>query len=436
MPNLSPFQTVLLAVFGALAVSGVLIFALFVNNSVGESIGPVTVWGTFEQNAFRTVLRQAAEKDERLSEVSYIQKDEEGYAASLTEALAEGSGPDLFLLEQNYAVRDAGKVLPIPYTNFSETQFRNTFIEAANPFLGEDGVIAIPILADPLVLYWNRDLLGAAGYATPPQFWDELQGMAQNITKKNDAGRILKSAVSFGEYQNVSNAKDILAMLILQAGGAITTKNSAGRLISALSRALGGAPAAESALRFYTEFADPSKTIYSWSRALPESRAAFATGDVALYVGYASEKASIARTNPNLNFAVASMPQARSSQKTIDVARAYGLATARAAKNPQGALTAASLLAASDVSEALSTVYGIPSARRDVLSSSASSGSFTSEEDLFNKQAILSRAWLDPDPQKTDEIFRAMIENVTTGTLRVPEAVGRASQELDYILDI
>lgn len=436
MPNLSVFQTVLLAAFGALAVSGVLIFALFVSNNSGTTIGPVTIWGTLEESAFRVVLRQTAENDERLSQVAYIQKDEDGYTAELTEALASGTGPDLFLLRQDYAVRDAAKVLAIPYDQLSETQFRNAFIDAAEPYLGEEGVIAIPILADPLVLYWNKDMLAAAGYARPPQYWDQLQGMAQNITKKNDAGQILKSTISFGEYRNVDYAKDILSMLILQAGGLITAKNSAGRLTSALSRTGGGSQATESALRFYTEFADPSKTIYSWSRALPDSRTSFSTGNVALYIGYASERNLITRMNPNLNFAVAPMPQARTSEKVIDVARVYALATARAAKNPQGAVTVSSLLASADVSKALSTVYGIPSARRDVLSASESSESFTTEADLFNKQAIVSRAWSDPDPQRTDEVFRAMIENVTTGTLRLQEAVGRAHQELDHILDI
>ena len=434
MLKLSVFQTTLLAVFGALAVSGVLIFALLVSSNVGSSIGPVTIWGTFEESAFRVVLRQLAENDNRLSQVTYIERDKENYETEITEALAGGTGPDLFILRDDYALRDSAKVLPIPYEQFSETQFRNTFIEAAEPFLGE-GVLAIPLLADPLVLYWNRDMLAGAGYAEPPRYWDELQGMAQAVTKKNDAGQILKSTISFGEYRNVNHAKDIITTLILQAGGSITTENSAGRLISALSRS-GGSSAAESALRFFTEFADPSKAIYSWSRALPESRTAFSSGDVALYIGYASEKDLITRMNPNLNFAVAPMPQARGTQGVIDSARVYALATVRSSKNPQGAIITASILASAEASGALSTVFGIPSARRDVLGPGDPSGSFTTEADLFNKQALISKAWSDPDPQRTDEVFRAMIENVTTGALRLPEAVVRAHQELDNILKI
>jgi len=364
MPTLSVFQTVLLAIFGALAVSGVLIFALVVGGGGGNTIGPITIWGTLEESAFRAVIRQLAEEDERLAQVSYVEKDAEGYVALLTEALAENTGPDLFLLRQDYAVRDAGKVFPIPFDSFSETQFRNTFIEAADPYLSPNGVLAIPILADPLVLYWNRDMFSSAGYANPPRYWDELDGMSQNITKKNDAGQILKSTVSFGEYRNVNNAKDILATLILQAGSPITAKDSTGQLVSALQPGSGGgAQATEAALRFYTEFADPSKARYSWSRALPESRSAFASGDLALYIGFASEKPIIARMNPNLNFAAAPLPQARSADHAINTARVYALATSKTAQNPSGAFLIASLLASTDVSQSFSAVVATLSHR-------------------------------------------------------------------------
>src|SRR3990167_5766793 len=115
MPKLSVFQTVLLTVLGAIAVSGVLIFALVVGGGGGNSVGPVIIWGTLEEGAFRAVIRQISENNDTLSQVTYIAKDEKTYASELTEALASGAGPDLFLMRQDYAVRDAGKVLPIPF---------------------------------------------------------------------------------------------------------------------------------------------------------------------------------------------------------------------------------------------------------------------------------------------------------------------------------
>jgi hypothetical protein len=74
---------------------------------------------------------------------------------------------------------------------------------------------------------------------------------------------------------------------------------------------------------------------------------------------------------------------------------------------------------------------GIPSARRDVLSQNAQG-----DDDLFNKQAIIARTWVDPDPAKTDEIFRGMIETTTSGAALVTEAVTRADQEMAHILGL
>ncbi|MFA7309468.1 MAG: extracellular solute-binding protein [Candidatus Paceibacterota bacterium] len=432
MKGLSIFQITLLAVFAAIAVAAVLIFAFAVGGSTSASTGPVKIWGTLDATAFNTVIRQAVESDTRLSQVIYVQKEEKTFITEVTDALASGQGPDLILLRQDYAYSQAGKLIPIPYAKLSQTQFANTFVESANTFLSENGVLAIPLAVDPLVLYWNRDMLSTAGFSKPPQYWDELYVMARTMTKRSDNGAITKSAIAFGEYVNVDNAKDILSLLILQAGGAITARDNSGRVVPALSPKTGDlTQATPSALRFYTEFADPSKDDYTWNRSLADARQAFATGDLAMYVGYASEQPLILRMNPNLNFAAAPIPQRRGAPRATDVGHTYGFATPRTSGNPSGAITVAYVLASTDTSKNLSTALGIPSARRDVLAQPAQG-----EDELFNKLAIITRAWIDPDPAKTDDIFRGMIEDTTSGASLLSEAVTRAEQQLEHILGL
>ena len=432
MKKLSMFQLLLLVVFGGLAIAGVLIFSLAIGGGETNTVGAIKIWGTLDKGAFTTILRQASESSGQLTQVSYEQKDATTYEAELTNALASGTGPDLFLLRQDYALKNAGKVFAVPFSALSQGQFESTFIEGARPFLAQNGVLAVPILADPLVLYWNKDMLASAGFAQAPKYWDELFDMAQKISTRDAAGSIVKSAIALGEYRNVTNAKDILATLILQAGGDITAFDSGGRLTPALMPRVGGAAQTTvSALRFYTEFADPSKNDYSWNRSLPESQKAFAAGDVALYIGYASEAPLLSRMNANLNFAIAPMPQIRSAENALNTARVYGLAASRAGKNPNGAITAAFLLVSADNASALSTALGIPSARRDIVNRTAQGA-----DDLFNKQAILAHSWFDPDPVATAEVFRAMIENTTSGSQLVTEAVQRADQELARILGL
>ena len=292
MKKLSGFQLTLLAVFGACAVAGVLIFAIATSTAKSSTVGPVTIWGTVDGPTFTSMIQNAANTYPALSQVTYVQKNSTTYTTDLTAALAAGSGPDLFMMTQDRAVPDSGEVALIPFTSVSVTQFQNAFIEGANPFLVPKGVVALPIAADPLVLYWNKDLLATAGYAQPPQYWDQLFDMATKLTKRDDAGNILTSTIALGEYQNIDDAKDILAALILQAGGTLTTYDSTGKLDSTISKSgiSSSEPAVETALRFYTEFADPSKTDYSWNGSLPKASQDFAQGNLGLYVGYASEE--------------------------------------------------------------------------------------------------------------------------------------------------
>lgn len=431
MRKLTTFQIVLLSVFGALGVTGVLIFALAVGGGNNESIGPVELWGTFDAATVSLVLQQAADVDERLGAVTYVKKDPTTYETELTNALASGVGPDLFFLRQDYVVKNATKTYPIPLESLPRSDFRETFVEAADPYSTSVGTLAIPLLVDPLVLYWNRDILGEHGYAKPPLFWDEIPAMAETITTRNEGGGIKRATIAFGEAANIPHAKSIVSALILQAGGSITRQNEEGTIEPALAGGEGTLASSESALRFYTEFADPSKVDYSWNRSLPPAQKAFAAGDVALYVGFASEAGAITAANPNLNFAIARLPQIRDAARQVNTARVYGLAISRASDNPTGAMTAASTLAKAEFSKLFSSAFGMPSALRDVLAVPAE-GYF----DLFQREALIARSWIDPDPEKTNAIFRGMIESVSSGALRLSDAIMRADQEIGELIEI
>ena len=425
------FQVILLCVFGACAIAGVLIFALAVGRGSSNTIGNVVIWGTFDGNEFTDILRTLADSNTDLLGVSYVQKDPDTYIQQLTDALASGKGPDLFILRQDYAINQEQRVIPLSFTELPRTDFESRFSDATAPFITPDNILAVPILVDPLVLYWNKDMLNTAGYAKAPQYWDEVQDMAQKITKRTETGTIIKATIPFGLYRNVNNAKEILSMLVMQAGGQIVARDFEGILQAELApQQRDVAQASLAALRFYTEFADPSKPGYTWNASLPEARKAFIAGDLALYIGLSSEKNLIKAANPNLNFAIAPVPQRRSATKSIDSGYTYAFAIPRTTKNALGALQVAYKLAAPDTATIISQRLNMPSARRDVLAKP-----FTSDLNDFNKQAILVRSWSDPDPVKTSEIFRAMIEDTVSGSLLLGEAVQRADRQIATLLD-
>jgi len=217
MPKLSTFQITLLAIFGSLGIAGVLIFALITAGSSSSSIGAVVIWGTLDSTAINLALRDATDNDSRFSQGTYIKIDPTLYDAQLKTALASGRGPDLFIMADDHAYRDASYALHIPYEQFPQSQFKSTFLDTATPFLGQDGVVGVPILVDPLVLFWNKDALATAGIAAPPQYWDQVPAMVESLVKKGDSGNIEKGGIALGTYQNINSAKDILATLVMQA---------------------------------------------------------------------------------------------------------------------------------------------------------------------------------------------------------------------------
>lgn len=434
----SIFQIILLAAFGALAVGGVLIFAFAVGTDKNKDvIGLVVIWGTLDKPTFDDVLEREVQINQALTGVSYEQRDASTFDQELASAMAEQRGPDLYIISSDDAVRNEARVTPITYGEISERQYKDAFAEATNPFLGEKGIVAIPFLVDPLLMYWSRDLLAGAGYAQPPSTWDQIPAMAQKITVRDTTGSVRKSAIAMGTYANIENAKQSLSMLMMQAANVassvpepIVGHNNEGALVSVMGSSFGkSSPPATDALRFYTEFANPAQSDYSWNSSMGSARSSFAQGQVALYLGFASEQTLIRAMNPNLSFSVIPMPQLPTSARQITYGRAYGFAIPLASKNAQGAIMVAQLFASASTSAAFARAYGMAPASRVALD--APEGP---QQTMTNRAALIAKNWIDPDPQATNAIFRDMIGAVLSGASTIPDALSQADQRLMHLL--
>lgn len=429
--RISTFQIILLCVFGAIGVAGILIFALATAGNSNGGLVPVTIWGTFDATTVKEVLRAAAEQDSRLSQVTYVQQDPSTFEQTLANALASGTGPDIIILRGDEALYDQDKLYPIPYSSVSQSQFENTFVDASDVYLTPSGVLGLPILVDPLVLYWNRDMLATAGVAQPPQYWDELPADVPKLVQTDDAGTLQQEAIALGTYSNITGAKDILSMLIEQTGSQVTALNSAGSYVPALAQGGNASAGAQGALSFYTEFANPSQSEYTWNDAQPDAEQAFASGKLAMYIGYASEQSQIVAANPNLDFSAAPVPQLRSAQTAIDEGTVYAVAIPKNDPNLESALTVASIIATAPVEQALSEALGLAPARRDVIAESTST---VDNAQLFDQMALIVHTWADPDPSQTGPIFQSMIDDTDSGAMNVSDAIGRANQQLGDLL--
>jgi ABC-type glycerol-3-phosphate transport system substrate-binding protein len=426
MKSMSNFQIIVTGVFVILTILGVGIFAAFGGLLGTSAIGPVTIWGTMDSNSMNQILQTLRPQDKDLQEVTYIQKDPATYQSTLINAIAAGTGPDLFMINEEQMGAFTDKILSIPYNTISQSTFTNSYINEAGVFLNSTGAWALPFTVDPLVMYWNRDVLASAGVGQAPQYWNDFLTIAPKITSLDSSQNVQQSAVALGTWSNITNAKAILSALFMQAGEPIIGHDGQGYLASVFGATPIGASEnpAESALRFYTEFANPSKTSYSWNRSLPNSTQAFVAGDVAIYFGFASEMSSIAQQNPNLHFSVAVLPQLQGSSAHLTYGLMTGLAIPRSAANVKGALAVAEKLSSQLGVQTTVAQTGLPAVRTDV----AVDTSANAAAQVFSQSALISRGWFDPNSNATNGIFQTMIESVTTGASDPAQAVSEAAQ--------
>ncbi len=425
---MSKFQIILLIFFGAFIILGVLSFSFFHGSAAPAQ--NVTLWGPFAQNDINNFVQASGLYQDHTLNINYVQVSPANFNTQFTEALAEGRGPDLVILTQDQMWQERNKLALIPYSIVKQSEFQSTFVDEGDLFTTTQGVMALPMIVDPLILYTNRDLLNGAAIAEPPAYWDQFYDYANKLTIKDQAGNIKQSLISLGEASNIPHAKDIVSLLMLQAGTPITDFQS-GSLTPELTNQFGLPEAPGSAaLNYYTQFANPQKPFYSWNRALSSAQTNFVSGSSALYLGYASELPTLKAKNPNINIGVTHVPQSRVVGKMVTFGKIYGIAIVKTSANPNSDLTAAQKLVSTSAIAALSAVTGLPPARRDLLSNKPGDG----VKSLFYDGALQAKGWLDPDPVKTEQVFDDMISTVTSGRALPADALSTADGNLRNLI--
>lgn len=429
--KMTTFQLVFTGVFVLCIMLGVAAFALL-STGGGSGVGTVAMWGTMEQSSIDQMLQVLRSTDKSFQGVTYVQKSAATYESTLTNAIAGGSSPDLFLVSQDEIGFFSDKVQMIPYSAVSQSEYASSFIDEAQLFSTPEGSLALPFSIDPLVMYWNRDLFASAGVSQPPKYWTDFFTIAPQMTSLDASRTIVVSAATLGLWSNISHAKAILSALVMQTGDGIVVRGADGVVQVVFGIPPPKAPdnPAGSALQFYTEFANPGKATYSWNRSLPQSKDAFAGGQAAVYFGFASEYSLLRAQNPNLHFSVALLPQIKADSPGLTFGQMLGLAIPRTARNPNGALAIAQKFSAASGVVVVAQTLSLPPVRRDVVVDTSNNAAAA----VFVQSARVARAWLDPNTAATDDLFKTMIESVVSGQATPTEAVQDASRALAALL--
>jgi ABC-type glycerol-3-phosphate transport system substrate-binding protein len=413
------FRLTISFIFGAFLFIGVIMLTLSSNTS--DVRGEVVVWGTAPERVMTSVLQSL--KTNALS-ITYKEHREEEYADNLIEAFASGKGPDVFFLPHDLIVRFSDKVVPLPEEVISPRTFKDLYIEEGELFRYTGETLALPLVVDPLVLYWNRDIFSGAGIPTPPVYWSDVMSDTLTLTMYDNAGNVIRPAIPFGEFANIAHAKDILNMLLLQTESAIVADGKEGLELAFIDNAL------QSVFLFYTEFARPGKDNYTWNRSFDEARDVFVAGDVAMYIGYASELPDIITQNPHLNMDMSRIPQLKSTDSMMTYGKMTGIAVARSTTNVGGATYVQTALQNPEYIETLAEAFTVAPARRDMLSEKQSDA----YKEVYYDAALIARGWLDPNPEFSYTIYEEIIEEITSGRIQLSEAIYTLQRSLNELI--
>lgn len=432
---MSTFKLIFITVFIVAGVFGFLVFAGIVN--IGGNSGPATnvegsvvVWGTVDSKAMAPFVSDFNTKNPKIN-IVYTQKDVATFDQTLVESIAGGTPPDLVLLPNNLIWRFQNKLTHIPFASLPAQTMQSTFIDAANTFIVSDGTLAVPWAADPLVMYYNRDLLQNEGIALPPKDWTAFASSATKTTKKTSDLTITQSGAALGTYKNIFHAKDILALLFMESGSSFITSN-AGVLVVDFGPVSTGNKneSAILATNFFMSFSDPLKSVYSWNAGLLADRDMFIQSKLTYYFGTASELPIIRAQNPNLNFSIALPPQSPSGN-TLTTGAIYGFAIPKTAPNQLLSYTATTLLSGQIAQTSLTSFLqggaALTPVRRDVLAVKPTSDPYLG---FLYDAALVQKTWVDPNPIASNTIFSNLISNINSSALGTDQALARAAAEL------
>ncbi len=428
----SSFQTILVVMFVVVFAGAVLVFSGIISfgskKTAATPQGVVELWGIVPESVLQGYISDFNSANYGYT-LFYSEHDARSLPQDLIVALANGRPPDVVLFSSEIFSQFEDKLYPIPYEAYSERLYRDTNIDGAQIFLRNEGIVGLPLVLDPLVVYYNKDILAKSNFVVPVQTWTNLQQVAPLLTTKDMRSNIAQSAIGLGTAANVDHLRDILSALFMQTGNTIVSYDS---ITKENAVTLGATPvametsAAAQALSFYTSFSNATNTNYSWNNALPRSLDQFLAGRSAYYIGRASELFTIQAQNPNLNFDVTELFQTGASARPVTFGSFLAVGVLKNAPNFIAAYAAAGQLSGSTGIDALSKALSLPPVRRDLLQARQTNPYVA----VFFNAALTAFAWPDPDPIKSDEIFKRMVLDVTSGRSDAQTAITEAAKSL------
>jgi multiple sugar transport system substrate-binding protein len=400
------------------------------------------IWSVFDDEKALKELMSAYQATHPNVSFEYKELRIDEYEDELLHAFAKGEGPDIYAVHNTWLgeyeslIEPLPSSLTIPYSEtrgsikkekvytikqeptISQRALKTNYIDiVAQDVIREyqpnakeaakEQIFGLPLSVDTLALYYNKDILNAASIAQPPTNWTQFQDAVTKLTRISANDTLLQSGAAIGTSKNTERAFDILSLLMMQNG----TQMTDGRGHAIFAQENNETSPAGEAVRFYTDFANPQKAVYSWNEDQTGSFDAFVNGNAAFFLGYSYHNPLIRAANSKLNYAIAPVPQIENG-RTVNFANYWVQTVAKSTKNKDWAWDFVQFCADKEqVAKYLETAQK-PTALRSLINTQIEDEVLS----IFVGQSLTAQSWYKgKDAQAAEEAFLDLIDDFLRG---------------------
>jgi multiple sugar transport system substrate-binding protein len=410
--------------------------------SMEESVGPITLnyWRVFDgRDDFAEIIARYNQRHPYIT-INYRKLRYDEYEEALLHALAEDRGPDIFSIHNTWTRKYESKIEPMPeetvmvfpvtrgtikeeivperrtIRSLNLRDLRQRFADVVySDVVINDKIYGLPLSVDTLAMYYNQDLFDQAGIVSVPSYWNrEFQETVKNLTRQDLRGNIIQSGVALGTSENIERHSDILSVLMMQNGADMM--NEAGQVLFHTIPSWvddKNYNPGMMALRFYTDFANPVKEVYSWNNNMDSSVSMFASGKLAMMFAYSYHLPVIESLSPKLNFFVSPLPQIEGSGVPVNFANYWLEVVSNKSDHKNEAWNFVQFMTSPEQASLYLNKTKKPAALRSLIPDQ--------RDDLdigvFADQVLTSRSWYKgKNPLLMERFFGEMIEQVLKDT--------------------
>jgi len=293
-------------------------------------------------------------------------------------------------------------------------------------------VYGLPLSIDTLVLYYNKDLFNNAGISNPPFYWDkEFQQDVKKLTKQDNKGQIVQSGTALGGSDNIERSTDILSVLMMQNGTVMMEDGHVKFHQNPESDHNKNYNPGLDALRFYTDFSNPAKEVYSWNNSLENSLELFIQGKLAMMFGYSYMLEQIQARAPKLNFSITSLPQIEGNPQR-NFANYWAEAVSKKSEAPEEAWDFIQFMIKKDQVRSYLKKTKKPTALRSLIDEQIE------DEDIsvFAQQVLTAESWYQGhDSSAAEAIIKEMVDDAVQGQTTLEQAISLAAKKVEQTIN-